>query len=278
MTGKNAHCYYKAINHLETYDIIHGQQERGAEMERYKEIDSKIQEGYALIQRNNFTSGCEIWLNAWEEVKGLFAAGAAEDIFELNDVYKWAMPISNYAQMLEMELHNAGVDDKEYHKRRIAYCKELVEWCKDEMTANNARCSMAEAYFELGDIPAGDRIFQDLISEDPDRGENYVSWAGCYLYNTKASNRKKAEDILLAGQARDGLRGRLGILEQLTVLYEDMGKADKAEEYRQMLVEQGGVPIGNLFDKPAPVKVVKVGRNEPCPCGSEKKYKKCCGA
>ena len=27
-----------------------------------------------------------------------------------------------------------------------------------------------------------------------------------------------------------------------------------------------------------PVRVVKVGRNEPCPCGSGKKYKKCCGA
>ena len=26
-----------------------------------------------------------------------------------------------------------------------------------------------------------------------------------------------------------------------------------------------------------PVKVVKIGRNEPCPCGSGKKYKKCCG-
>nr|WP_225218356.1 SEC-C metal-binding domain-containing protein [Planococcus wigleyi] len=23
---------------------------------------------------------------------------------------------------------------------------------------------------------------------------------------------------------------------------------------------------------------VKVGRNDPCPCGSGKKYKKCCGA
>jgi uncharacterized protein YecA (UPF0149 family) len=22
---------------------------------------------------------------------------------------------------------------------------------------------------------------------------------------------------------------------------------------------------------------IKVGRNEPCPCGSGKKYKKCCG-
>ncbi|MBQ1374733.1 MAG: preprotein translocase subunit SecA [Clostridia bacterium] len=31
--------------------------------------------------------------------------------------------------------------------------------------------------------------------------------------------------------------------------------------------------------KPKPVKVgVKVGRNDPCPCGSGKKYKKCCGA
>lgn len=26
-----------------------------------------------------------------------------------------------------------------------------------------------------------------------------------------------------------------------------------------------------------PVRVTKIGRNEPCPCGSKKKYKKCCG-
>ena len=28
----------------------------------------------------------------------------------------------------------------------------------------------------------------------------------------------------------------------------------------------------------APVKVERIGRNDPCPCGSGKKYKKCCGA
>ena len=36
----------------------------------------------------------------------------------------------------------------------------------------------------------------------------------------------------------------------------------------------GGQPIAR---KPV-VKAVKVGRNDPCPCGSGKKYKKCCGA
>lgn len=29
---------------------------------------------------------------------------------------------------------------------------------------------------------------------------------------------------------------------------------------------------------PLPVQSAKVGRNEPCPCGSGKKHKKCCGA
>ncbi len=33
-----------------------------------------------------------------------------------------------------------------------------------------------------------------------------------------------------------------------------------------------------LFDSAEPARVRKVGRNEPCPCGSGKKYKKCCGA
>ncbi len=32
-----------------------------------------------------------------------------------------------------------------------------------------------------------------------------------------------------------------------------------------------------LHQKAAPITVEKVGRNDPCPCGSGKKYKKCCG-
>lgn len=35
---------------------------------------------------------------------------------------------------------------------------------------------------------------------------------------------------------------------------------------------------GEVNPKEPPRQVVKVGRNDPCPCGSGKKYKKCCGA
>jgi len=38
-------------------------------------------------------------------------------------------------------------------------------------------------------------------------------------------------------------------------------------------------PVGSTPDKPEPIRrdTPKVGRNDPCPCGSGKKYKKCCG-
>jgi len=35
---------------------------------------------------------------------------------------------------------------------------------------------------------------------------------------------------------------------------------------------------GDINPKGDPVRVDKVGRNQPCPCGSGKKFKKCCGA
>lgn len=57
--------------------------------------------------------------------------------------------------------------------------------------------------------------------------------------------------------------------------------AQKSEEFLETLQELENT----LFDQPSnmpstapPVKKVKIGRNDPCPCGSGKKYKKCCGA
>jgi SWIM/SEC-C metal-binding protein len=36
--------------------------------------------------------------------------------------------------------------------------------------------------------------------------------------------------------------------------------------------------LEKLLNPPTPLrKPVKVGRNDPCPCGSGRKYKKCCG-
>jgi preprotein translocase subunit SecA len=55
----------------------------------------------------------------------------------------------------------------------------------------------------------------------------------------------------------------------------------RAEARRPRYIEhRGGGAGGNGDSKPATVRREgrKIGRNEPCPCGSGKKYKRCCGA
>ena len=36
--------------------------------------------------------------------------------------------------------------------------------------------------------------------------------------------------------------------------------------------------LEKLLNPPQLIRSKKIGRNDPCPCGSGKKYKKCCGA
>lgn len=51
------------------------------------------------------------------------------------------------------------------------------------------------------------------------------------------------------------------------------------EEWAGILEEEKRKQIRKDFNKSKQViNTKKIGRNEPCPCGSGKKYKKCCGA
>ena len=46
---------------------------------------------------------------------------------------------------------------------------------------------------------------------------------------------------------------------------------------RKQVIKGEAVNDNNKVKKATPKVVNKIGRNEPCPCGSGKKYKNCCG-
>jgi len=267
-------------------------------------IDAKIQQGWVLTQEKRKTiKGCDIWLEAWEEIKELFNEGFAENIDDLDKKYKWSQWINNYVQFLEMELGNAGIDDPAYHGKRIEYCRELLQWCgSDTLLIANTRCAMAEAYFESGDETECDSLFEGWLRDDPDWALGYRAWAECYMLKNDGAHNGKIEEILLAGHTRGEPRERYEIVANLMALYDDTGQREKFKEFEKIFHElHDSFPESKeadrafkndllemqradkskreiTYDKPAPVRVVKIGRNEPCPCGSGKKYKKCCGA
>ena len=78
--------------------------------------------------------------------------------------------------------------------------------------------------------------------------------------------------------------GRDGVLLDLMILLESEGRANALEElkveeskFRRGLMEDRQREMGLWVPKTVRRASPKVGRNAPCPCGSGKKYKKCCG-
>ncbi len=62
--------------------------------------------------------------------------------------------------------------------------------------------------------------------------------------------------------------------------YEQGGLRDEHREHAEFVRKDGRwlYDTGNVIPTTVVRSQPKVGRNDPCPCGSGKKYKKCCGA
>jgi preprotein translocase subunit SecA len=83
----------------------------------------------------------------------------------------------------------------------------------------------------------------------------------------------KAVSILQKALKVEDLDARYDVLERLRDLYLNMQNIEEAEQIEQEMKRE---EEQNAQQKAA--KKSKVGRNDPCPCGSGKKYKKCHGA
>lgn len=243
-------------------------------MEKYKKTDEKIKLGYELIMKNASAKACDAWLEAWEDLKVILAEEESKDIEILDNKYSWYELISNFIQDVEMELNNAGLDKEEYFKKRIIYCEELLEVLvdNDPLIIENTKRAIADSYYALGDKAKCDSLYSSWLSEDPAWGWGYIGWSDCYNFGTNKidSNIVRAEEIIQIALEMDSVRDREDVFVRAIEIYNELGQVERVKELEEevkYLTRQANTIVES----------VKVGRNDPCPCGSGKKYKKCCG-
>lgn len=128
-------------------------------------------------------------------------------------------------------------------------------------------------------------VLVDAYSHGYEREKEIVLAALIAQFSEKAF--PLIEDFL----AHDYWGGLVDVEEMLYSFYKIMGREhplmaewkreieEKEEHMKEMESMSFDDKIYNnlTFTKRTPVTVSKVGRNDPCPCGSGKKYKKCCG-
>lgn len=253
-----------------------------------KILDQKMQKGYVLLSENKLIDAVHEWSEAWSDIKHLMAEQEIPDIESFDDVFKGTQCVYNWASDFEMELGNAALDDSVYAEQRIDFCREYIERYGDPLEFNirNMEMAIAESYFRLGKAAEGDQLFEQLLAREPEWGCEWISWSDQYHFGmaNKDNDLNKAIDILKRGLDVEGLDDRGEVLERLREIYHELGMHDQARELDEEIGEIRAAiwpDSGEYFSdtKVATPVVVpkKVGRNEPCPCGSGKKYKKCCG-
>ena len=244
-------------------------------MEKYHKTDDKIQLGYDHVKKNELIEACDIWLDAWEDIKAIFTEEKLGNLDKLDKKYSWHEFLVNFVQDLEMELGNAGQEKEEYHRKRINYCEEMLETLdgSDSLTIENTKRAIAESYYALGDSEECDRLYTNWLEEDPHWGWGYIAWSDCYGFGTNKikPNQARAEKIIRMALEKEEVRDREDVLMRAAEVYGELGQKEKAKE-----LEKEERRLRRLLR--GSIKPVKIGRNEPCPCGSGKKYKKCCGA
>jgi hypothetical protein len=192
----------------------------------------------------------------------------------------------------------------------------LDRFAEGTLPIDNFKTALAASHFELGDRELGDRLFRVWLEETPQWGSGWISWSDCHwlFARSEYKDAMSAERILREGLATPDVEDRTHILERLQLLYEETGSHKEAEEVREQLkqvrepkatktVRSGpdslqvrqtldfgdeGLPLEELPDLARSLQSdrsvggvssegqQRVGRNAPCPCGSGKKFKKCC--
>jgi hypothetical protein len=128
-----------------------------------------------------------------------------------------------------------------------------------------------------------EELFRSWMDADPAWGWGWIGWADCYLPGAgRPADLARAEKLLRRGYRVPGVRDRVYIAERLQEVCEDSGRPDEARQFGEQAERLRHEPL-RAAARPAPpagniARRVKVGRNAPCPCGSGKKFKKCCGS
>jgi len=279
----------------------------------FESLDDAMQKGYEL---KDTEAGCDLWIEVWADILRFKEKTRCRSMAEFDDLFGGTQSVFNWVQDFEMELGNAAIGHPRFHGARVRFCEEFLREFggDDELITQNMRRALAESSYAGGNGARSDALYQQWLATDPQWGWGWIGWADLYHFARGIDKKDlaRAEAILKQGLSVARVRDEKDIRERLASLYEDQGRHEESREVSrsQASVSNSVERVGekhlrltttlNLGEESLPLdelpklasrlkashtaflsdsgpSKIKVGRNDPCPCGSGKKFKRCCG-
>ena len=186
--------------------------------------------------------------------------------------------IGNWANDTVMALHNAHLYEDEI---RVNEQILQIQWHgHDNLFHENAKSDIADAYADMGNIEKCFQLYEEYLQEDPLWG---WAWIG-YFRQLQEYDEERFEPTLeeLYRKVNSGadFRDKEDLYSELGDEYNTLGNKERADFFYGLKDEERSRSrslYGGRIPRLSAVKPKKIYPNDPCPCGSGKKYKKCCG-
>jgi SEC-C motif len=253
-------------------------------------IDDWMQAGYESLKARDVAAACRKWLATWQNIWRIMQDRRLRTIDEFDELFRGTQSLFNWLQDFSMELHNAGRADPAFFRERITILETLLNQVDlPDSIRLNFRNELAESYFATGEAAKGEQLYHAWLETEPRWGFGWMAWSDCYAFWPPKENRDlaRAEAILKQGLAIAGVEDREYLLERLADIYKETGRNADAEPLRAEISRLHSSPprpaaatlarfAAAAAGNRAPARPTKLGRNDPCPCGSGKKFKHCC--
>lgn len=186
--------------------------------------------------------------------------------------------IGNWASDTVEVIHNAYLYEEEI---RVNEQILQIQWHGDDnLFHENAKRDIADAYADMGNVEKCLALYEEYLREDPLWG---WAWIG-YFRQLQEHDEEQFEPTLeeLYQKVKSGVdfRDRQDLYRELGNEYNTLGNKERADFFYRLENEERSRSrslYGGWTAKLPEVKPKKIYPNDPCPCGSGKKYKKCCG-
>lgn len=186
--------------------------------------------------------------------------------------------IGNWANDTVEVVHNAHLYEKEI---RVNEQILQIRWHNgNDLFHENAKRDIADAYAYMGRMEKCLALYDQYLKEDPLWG---WAWIG-YCRQLQHVDEEKFEAVLenLYQKVKKGMdfRDKEDLYRELGDEYNTLGNQERADYFYALEDAEHGMrwnPHKEIMSKLLVSKPKKIYPNDPCPCGSGKKYKKCCG-
>ena len=228
------------------------------------QLTTLINKGYDELKDKQVKQALDTWQKAYQELKKELKHEKIS-FLQLGNQFGYQQQTGKWLK----DIAKIYLDHQLYDET-ISYCNDVIDTFKEDKYLDEFQTSIGKVLFLKGEKDKANEHFQALLKKYP----NDLDIIYDYLICLKANDIKFARDIILK---------YVPLSLEYNVQSEPLFNLSKEilNELQETELEKKYSRVNKVqsdFGKRKPVtKKVTVGRNDPCPCGSGKKYKKCCG-